>query len=60
MRRAADEVSFAITQRLVALPYRVNEFELRIDAFFLEETHLDRRDGGEVGVGDEIGNDDFH
>ena len=60
MRRAADEVGLAVAQRLVALADRIDQLELGIEALLLEEAHLHRRDGGEVRVGDEIGNDDFH
>ena len=60
MRRAADEVGLAVAQRLVALADRIDQLKLRIEAFLLEEAHLHRGDRGEVRVGDEIGNDDFH
>ena len=60
MRRAADEIGLAVAQRLVAFADRIDQLQLRIEALFLEEAHLHRGDGGEIRVGDEIGNDDFH
>ena len=60
MRRAADEVGLAVPQRLVAFADRIDQLEFGIEAFFLEEAHLHRGDGGEIRIGDEIGNDDFH
>ena len=60
MRRAADKIGFAVAQRLVAFTDRIDQLKLGIDALLLEEAHLHRRDGGKVGVGDEIGDHDFH
>src|SRR2546423_3684202 len=58
MSSAADEIQPAVAQFLVGLGDWVEQLELRREAFFLEESHLDRRDGGEIGRRNQVGNRD--
>src|SRR3989442_240502 len=56
MSGAADEIEPPLAQLLVGLGDWVEQLELRREAFFLEESHLDRGDGGEIGRGNQVGN----
>src|SRR5437879_4650703 len=58
MSSAADEIQPAVAQFLVRLGDWVEQLELRREAFFLEESHLDRRDGGAIGRRNQVGNRD--
>ena len=60
MRRAADEVDLAVAQRLVALADRVDQLVRGVDPLLLEEAELGGGDGGQVGIGYEIRDCDFH
>src|SRR2546425_7975659 len=56
MSSAADEIQPPLAQFLVGLGDGVEQLELRREAFFLEESHLDRGDGGEIGRRNQVGN----
>src|SRR6516165_4441167 len=60
MRRSADEIDRAVTQRRVALVDGVDQLERDIEPFPLEATELDRSDRGEVRVRDHVGHGEFH
>src|SRR2546428_11836327 len=56
MSGAADEIEPALAQLFVGLGDRVEQLELRREAFLPEESHFDRGDGGEIGRGNQVGN----
>src|SRR5262249_40680384 len=60
MRRAADEIDRAVAHLRVALVDREDHLELDVEPFLLEEAELDRRDGGEVRVRDDVRDGEFH
>ena len=49
MRGAADEIQPPLAQLFVGPGDWVEQLERRREAFLLEESHLDRGDGGEIG-----------
>src|SRR5258708_34510042 len=55
MSGAADKIESTLAQFLVGPGDGVEQLELRREAFFLEESHLDRGDGGEIGRRDQVG-----
>src|SRR5262249_20682081 len=58
MRWRGNEIDLIVTQGLVSLVVRENQFMHNVEAFALEEIERDRRDCREIGVGDEVGDGD--
>src|SRR2546425_11955235 len=56
MSSAADEIQPPLAQFLVGLGDGVEQLELRREAFFPEEPHLDAGDDGEIGRRNQVGN----
>src|SRR5205807_2364111 len=54
MSGAADEIEPALAQLFVGLGDGVKQLELRREAFFFEESHLDRGDRGEIRRRDQV------
>src|SRR5262249_49987303 len=57
---AADEIDAAVAQHLQGFVDRKDQLERHVEAFRLEESELDRGGGGEIGIGDQIGNRNLH
>src|SRR5215831_8242556 len=60
MRRAADEIDRAVTQRRIGLVDREDHFERHIETLGFEESELDRSFGREIRVRDHVGDGEFH
>src|SRR5262245_51388831 len=60
VRRTGDEIDGAVAQRLVSLADWEDQLDRSVDTFARKESELDRGHRWKVGVGDQIGDRDFH
>ena len=60
VRRSGDKVDLAVAHRLARRVDRKDVLQGHVEAFALEKTKFDGCDRRKVGVGNEIGDCDFH
>src|SRR5262249_28992411 len=60
MRRSAHEIDSPVPQRGVGLVHRKNQFQGDVETFVSKEAKFDRCGGGKIGIGNDIGNGEFH
>ena len=60
VRRAANEINAAVAQNLQRLVDGEDQFQRHVETLGLEEAEFDRGGDREIGIGDQIGNGDFH
>ena len=60
MGRPSDQIDAAIAQHLERPVDRKDELDRHVETFLLEESELDCRGCGEIGIGDQVWNGDLH